>query len=264
MRHRRKKKEECLTTEALSHPSSSPVLKAVFWRLLHDLKVTCTAQSLPSFPSVKHSGKKPPEFTLQWCGTHGVLSSSSEHGCVCIGGAFKPAAFSTLVLHKIPWWGGYSLLGRGRNEKSKQLSFKLNLHYIAARIPRVFSNVTAAGLLLLISYLVLLLLFLPSWALCLVCVWFIPSSYLYKEQIYWGMGYHHELLGLPCQPVTNHVISCERERVPWVMTSLSASALHLHWALYADQLWTMRNTSGPHAQMLWAATTPVVSRSEAK
>lgn len=135
---------------------------------------------------------------------------------------------------------------------------------LLAWIPREFSNVTAAGFLSLISYLFLLLLFLPSWAFFLVYVWFIPSSYLYKEQIYWGMGYHHELLGLPCQPGTNHVISCERERVPWVMTSLSPSALHLHWALYADQLWTMRNTSGPHAQMLWAATTPVVSRSEAK
>lgn len=117
--------------QALSNPSALLVLKAVGWRLLHDLEVTCTAQSQTSFSSAKYSGKRHPEFALQWCRTQGVLSSSSEHRCVCRGGAFRPAAFSTLILCKILWWVGYSLLRRGRSEKSKQLSFKLNLHYIA-------------------------------------------------------------------------------------------------------------------------------------
>lgn len=55
-----------------------------------------------------------------------------------------------------------------------------------------------------------------------MCVWFIPSSYLYKEQIYWGMGYRRDTqpLGLPYQHGTIHVISRESERVPPVMTYL--------------------------------------------
>lgn len=222
MSHWRMGEEECLTREAFSNPSALPVLKEVVWRLLHDLEVTCIDQSQTSFPSVKYTGKRHPEFTLQWCGTHGALSSSCEHRCVCRGGAFTPAAFSTLILCKIPWWVGCSLLGRGRSEKSKQLSFKLNLHYIAGLNTQVVFKCNCSRDLCLISYLVLLLLFLPSWALCLMCVWFIPSSYLYKEQFYWGMGNHQDTqpLGLPRQPGTIHVISCERKRVPRVMTNL--------------------------------------------
>lgn len=171
-----------------------------------------------------------PKFTLQGCGTHGILSASSEHRCVCIGGAFTPAAFSTLILYEIPWWVGYALLGRGRSEKSKQLSCGPNLHYNAGLYSqgdfkcycsRAFVVDFIFGFPKLLGNL-LGFLFLPSWALCLMCVWFIPSSYLYTWHIYWGMGYHHDTQssGLPCQPGTIPVISCERERVPRAMTYL--------------------------------------------
>ena len=54
-------------------------------------------------------------------------------------GTYMPAAFSTLLLCKISWWVGYPLLGRGRHERNKRLSFKLNLRDIAGlNTQRVF------------------------------------------------------------------------------------------------------------------------------
>lgn len=63
-----------------------------------------------------------------------------------------------------------------------------------------------------------------------MCVWFIPSSYLYKEQIYWGMGYRRDTqpLGLPYQHGTIHVISRESESSSGHDISRPPSTLHLH------------------------------------
>lgn len=181
MSHWRKREEECLTREAISHPSALPVLKAVVWRL-HDLEVTCTSQSLTSFPGVKHSGKMHPEFTLQWCRTHRVLSSSSEQRCVYTCCLLNPHfVWDSLV---VPC----TLLGRGSSEKSKQLSSRLNFHYIVGLNSQgVFKCDCSRAFVVdfLFGFPKLLgnlfgFLFLPSWALFLICVWFIPSSYLYK------------------------------------------------------------------------------------
>lgn len=108
---------------------------------------------------------------------------------------------------------------------------------LLAWIPSEFTDVTAAEFCWLICYLVLLLLFLPSSTLWLMFVWFIPSSGLHKEQIYWGMRHFHYTLhlGLLCQPGTIHALSCEWERRPgsWhvsVPISTAAALSSICWS----------------------------------
>lgn len=218
---------------------------------------------LPPQPSLwlppwVHSRNRHPEFTLQWWGAHGGLSASSELWCVRIGGAFPrvkartclSAAFSALLLYKISWWIGYPLLGRGRLREASDYFSNLIYMTLLAWVPREFSNVTAAGFCWLICYLVLLV-FLPSWALWLMCVWFIPSSCLYKEQIYWGTGHLHYMLplGVLCQPGTIHVLSCERERGPgsWhisVPISTAAALSSICWSALNHKKYLRATSSG--------------------
>ena len=85
-------------------------------------------------------------FTLQWQATHrGSWYLLWALVCLykrCLSkgeGTYTPAAFSTLLLCRIAWWVGHPLLGRGRIERSKWQSFRLNVHDITGlNTQRVF------------------------------------------------------------------------------------------------------------------------------
>lgn len=85
----------------------------------------------------------------------------------------------SLLLCKMSWWVGYTPLGRGSDDTSKKLSFKLNLRDNAGLVTqRVFKCDLSRVLFMDFSFC-FTYFFLPSWAPWFRCICFIPFTFFF-------------------------------------------------------------------------------------
>lgn len=101
----------------------------------------------------------------------------------------------SLLLCKMSWWVGYTPLGRGSDDTSKKLSFKLNLCDNAGLVTqRVFKCDLSRVLFMDFSFC-FTYFFLPSWAPWFRCICFIPFTFFFTndrlpgEQVVFIMWY---------------------------------------------------------------------------